>query len=527
MTGLINFTCHPHILKFSESLLPIALVLSLAGNTVIAQTAPSFGAASTFAILGAATVTNTGLTTVSGNVGVSPGTAITGFVEGPGKVINGSIYAATGIADITIPALAHAAAMQVYTTLAGETSANTVFYTPATDIGGLTLEPGIYSFPSSAFITGTLTLDDTGNPNAVFIFQIGSSLVTASSAKVVMKSGGQDPNVFWQVGSSATIGTYSDFRGNIIALASITMTTGATSDGKLFAMTGAVTLDTDKDGLVIDSDGDGVPDNLDDYPLDATMSFNNYSNAASGSATAGTAVAFEDSWPKKADFDMNDLVMVSSYNIITNAQNIVVKVVGNFSLTATGGSNKNAYGVEFPIPAADLDSLQGGTQEAGQTKAVVMLFSDMRAEVPHWNTDPGTDTSAVKKYTISFRVKNGPLLSVFGTDYNQFIFNYVGTSRREIHLPGNKPTTLADLSILGTFDDGSNPAAGIYYVSRDGLPFSLKFPLGYFDYPTEGTMITSAYLHFADWANSGGLLYTDWYSNLSTGYRNDAYIYHK
>ena len=112
------------------------------------------------------------------------------------------------------------------------------------DLGGLTLTPGVYCFSSSAQLTGTLTLNALGNPGAVWVFQIGSTLTTASGSSVVFINGGQPCGAFWQVGSSATLGTTTTFSGNILALASITLNTGATSAGGLFARTGAVTLDT-------------------------------------------------------------------------------------------------------------------------------------------------------------------------------------------------------------------------------------------------------------------------------------------
>jgi hypothetical protein len=112
------------------------------------------------------------------------------------------------------------------------------------DLGGLTLTPGIYFFSSSAFLTTTLTLDAEGDPNASFIFQIGSTLITSSSSSVTMINGGDPCDVFWQVGSSATLGTETSFVGSILALTSITMTTGAMLDGRALARNGAVTMDS-------------------------------------------------------------------------------------------------------------------------------------------------------------------------------------------------------------------------------------------------------------------------------------------
>jgi len=496
------------------------LFCAVLSHVASAQTAPSWGAAQSFAVLGSATVTNTGATVITGNIGVSPGSALTGFP--PGQMVGGGVF--TSGAASTAGA-AQVSSQAVYTNLVNQATTTDL---TGKDLGGMTLLPGVYNFSSSAGITGTLTLDDTGNPNAVFIFKMGSTLTTASYSKVVMKSGGKGANVFWQVGSSATIGTYSTFAGNIIATASVTMTTGATSTGRLFALNGAVTMDTNTAYAIAiqitDTDGDGVPDNMDDYPNDPSRAFNNYSSTG-----AGSTVAFEDQWPKQGDYDMNDIVVAYKYNVITNAQNIVVQVIGYYSLMATGGTIGSGFGVQFPIPSASVSGLTGGTLEAGQTQAVVVLFTDMRVQTQAWNTVPGAATLPPNTYTVSFNIANGPTLDVFGTDYNPFIFNY-GTgatpTRIEIHLPGKVPTTLADAGLFGTGDDNTNVAAGRYYLTKTGLPFAINIP-AVFNYPIEGSDITITYLHFADWAQSGGASYADWYSNLAAGYRNNALIYTK
>jgi outer membrane autotransporter protein len=200
--------------------------------SMAAQTVP-LGAAENFAILGGSTVTNTGPTIIDGNLGLSPGSSVTGFP--PGVVLNGAIHINDALAN-----QAHADAFTAYTKLAGETpTANLT----GMDLGGLTLTPGVYRFNSSAQLTGTLTLNNTGAPNAPFHFLIGSTLTTASNSLVVLL-GGPDQNIFWQVGSSATLGTGTRFVGSIVALTSITLTTGVTLDGRALAINGAVTLDT-------------------------------------------------------------------------------------------------------------------------------------------------------------------------------------------------------------------------------------------------------------------------------------------
>ena len=211
-------------------------VFVIAGSTVRAAHAPvGLGTADSFAVLGGQTVTNTGPTVVSGDLGVSPGSAVTGFP--PGTVTNGTIHAADAVA-----AQAQSDLTTAYTDAAGR--ACTADLT-GQDLGGLTLTDGTYCFSSSAQLTGTVTLDAQGVSSAVFIFQIGSTLTTASASSVNLINGAQACNVFWQVGSSANLGTTTTFLGSILALTSIALNTGATIvEGRALARNGAVTLDT-------------------------------------------------------------------------------------------------------------------------------------------------------------------------------------------------------------------------------------------------------------------------------------------
>jgi hypothetical protein len=218
-------------------------VLILSATSMIqnnAFAAPTLGSASNFAVLGGTTVTNTGATVIIGDLGVSsPGVACTGIVgcttTGLGTV-SGTIHVGDPAAND-----AHADAATAYGALVGATC--TTNEPAVADIGGQTLTPGVYCFPSSAAITGTLTLDGDG----VYIFKIGSTLVTAAAnSEVVLTNGATANNVFWAVGSSATLGTDSVLKGTVIAYTSITSTAGATVDGRLLAINGAVTLDTNQ-----------------------------------------------------------------------------------------------------------------------------------------------------------------------------------------------------------------------------------------------------------------------------------------
>lgn len=212
--------------------LGLAAFLCLA-SPVLAATAPPLGDAAGFAVLGGTTVTNTGNTTLNGDLGVSPGSSITGFPPG---IVVGTTHAADALA-----AAAQADVTTAYSNLASQPFDVDL---SGQDLGALTLTAGVYRFSTTAQLTGTLTLDAQGDPAAVFVFQIGSTLTTVSNASVLMINDGQNGNVFWQVGSSATLGTNTAFIGNILANASITLNTGAGISGRALAQGGAVTLDT-------------------------------------------------------------------------------------------------------------------------------------------------------------------------------------------------------------------------------------------------------------------------------------------
>jgi hypothetical protein len=221
---------------FALALVCTSSALIIAGPTrASAATAPvSLGSAANFAVLGASTVTNTGLTKVTGDLGLSPGTSVTGFP--PGQII-GALHVADAVAAQAKVDLAAA-----YADIVARPTTATV----PVELGSTTKTAGVYSSPAGTFgITGTLTLDAQGDPNAVFIFKTMSTLITASQSTVNLINGARSCNVFWQVGSSATLGTYSTLRGSVLALASTTVTTGVTVDGRTLARNAAVTLDTD------------------------------------------------------------------------------------------------------------------------------------------------------------------------------------------------------------------------------------------------------------------------------------------
>jgi hypothetical protein len=197
-----------------------------------AATAINLGAATPYAVVAGTTITNTGSTVITGDIGLSPGTSITGFPPG-------TVAGTTGAAD-AVSLAAQTSATAAFGVAAGETPFTTV---AGGTIGGTTLSPGVYETASAMQLTGPVTLNAGGDASAVFIFQAGSTLTTASASSVVLEGGAQACNVYWQVGSSATLGSATSFVGTILALASVTLNTGASVDGRLLAQTGAVTLD--------------------------------------------------------------------------------------------------------------------------------------------------------------------------------------------------------------------------------------------------------------------------------------------
>jgi len=221
----------------------LALALTASGLLLVTRSADAansptvpLATSANYAVLGGSAVTNTGPSVLNGSLGVSTGSSITGFPPGivipPGTTDQNNAAAAQAQADLT--------------TAYNDAAGRSVHATTTADLGNLTLQAGVYAGPSGGALqlTGPLTLDGANDPTSVFIFQAGSTLTTASASSVVLINGAQACNVFWQVGSSATLGTGTAFAGNILALTSITLNTGATVQGRALARNGAVTLDT-------------------------------------------------------------------------------------------------------------------------------------------------------------------------------------------------------------------------------------------------------------------------------------------
>ncbi len=221
-----------------KAIASLVLIVALAfAGSARAATSVGLGTATSFAVLAGAGVTNKEASVINGDLGTAPTPAVTGFGGAPNGTINGVIHPADPLA-----AQAQADLTTAYDNAAGQGPVNTL----ATELGGETLTPGVYDSESGTFgITGTLTLNGQGNPDAVFIFKTATTLISAPASQVSMINGAQSCHLFWQVGSSATLDTDSVFAGNILALESISLNSGVTVSGRLLARNASVTLIND------------------------------------------------------------------------------------------------------------------------------------------------------------------------------------------------------------------------------------------------------------------------------------------
>jgi len=288
-----------------------------------------------------------------------------------------------------------------------------------------------------------------------------------------------------------------------------------------------------------DLDCDGCTDNVDDYPLDPTRCFNNY-YPASGFGT----LAYEDLWPSKGDYDMNDVVVDYRFNTITDHNNMVVEIYGTFILKASGAYFQNGFG--FQIPTNNVDpatmtvtgyhlshsfvSLNSHGLENGQTKPTIIVFDDFFSLMPNPGCGIGINTTPGCAYIVPDTIRvhitfSSPTYMMSQTNienFNPFIF--VGLDRtHEVHLPDYVPTSLANPGFFGTYDDNTIPASNKYYKTINNLPWAINIYES-FAYPKEKVDIINTYNHFVDWVTSGGLLYQDWYMD-KPGYRNTSNIY--
>ncbi|NVN94758.1 MAG: LruC domain-containing protein [Bacteroidetes bacterium] len=293
-----------------------------------------------------------------------------------------------------------------------------------------------------------------------------------------------------------------------------------------------------------DSDGDGTSNSQDDYPSDATKSFNNYYP----SKTQFGTLAFEDLWPSKGDYDFNDVVVDYQYNYVTNASNYVLSIQATFIVKATGAGFLDGFGFQIPgllssavksvtgthLTETGFISTMSNGLEANQSKATIIVFDNAWknfTNITGVNPDGYSGINTVingrkgTPDTLNINILlNQPIkTSLLGAPpYNPFI---IANKQRgkEIHLADQAPTDLADRSLFGTSNDNSIPLTGRYYKTVNNLPWGLNI-VEKFNYPTEKSKIIQGYLKFAYWAQSSGSQYKDWYKS-SNGYRNASYIY--
>ena len=289
-----------------------------------------------------------------------------------------------------------------------------------------------------------------------------------------------------------------------------------------------------------DSDGDGVLDVLDAFPNDPKRAYVSYYPSKTGVAN----IAFEDNWPAKGDFDLNDLTVSYRYTFTSNAQNQIVDMQGEFTPVASGASFRNGFAVQLPVAASAVSSVTGQQNisnyisytstgvEAGQSKAVIVPFDNHEALLkntdgsPFVNVYPDRAKVAGKTATVMVTFASPIAASnLLVSAFNPFL---ISDLRRgyEIHLPGFAPTDKADTKLFGTFDDASVPGSSKYYLSKENYPWAINFG-GTYNYTIETQPVTQAYPHFGEWAKSGGTAYPDWYSNTAAGYRDMSKIYSK
>ncbi len=293
-------------------------------------------------------------------------------------------------------------------------------------------------------------------------------------------------------------------------------------------------------GTSSDQDGDGIPDTDDSYPKDPARAFDNF-HPASGYAT----LAFEDLWPGKGDYDFNDLVLDYRFRIITDAGNKVTEIAATFVIRAIGAGLRNGFGFQLPdgtVSQADMEAagiklteeyivLDPNGLESGQERPTVIVYDNVSNIMPSpggfgVNVQPGAPYVDPDTTVVSMLFKPGSYsINAIAIDrFNPFLI--VDMDRgKEIHLPDHAPTSLVNPAWFKTSEDDSDPASGRYYKTTTNLPWAIRIASD-FDYTVESAQITSAYLKFAPWAESGGNAFPDWYLD-TPGYRNNANIYQK
>ena len=379
------------------SLLVLAVMLVVPATSMAAPLPVDLGTASSFTLLAGSTITSTGPTAINGDVGVHPGNTFTLGV--PPATVNGAVHLGDAVA-----AQAKADLVTAYNDAAGRTPVATV----GTQLGGTTRTPGVYKSAAGDFqITGTLTLDAQGNPDAIFIFKTASTLVTATSSRVNLIHNAKASRVYWQVGSSATLGTNSHFEGNILAMASITATTGSTVNGRLLARSGAVTVDS-------------VTGTNPAFPATYGVTVIPATKAKFGKP--GTAV---------------------TYNLTVTNTGSVADI---FNATVAG----NAWPTLVPTPVGPL--------AAGASRAVTVTTS-----IPAGTLDGSTDAAHVTFTSAGDPSKSATSVLTTTSNSNLFAFYFAeGTTRtnfQEYLCMGNSGDHAASAQVTYMFTDGTTQDA--------------------------------------------------------------------
>ena len=454
-------------------------------------------------------VSNVGISDVTGDIGTNLG-AISGF--GTPSSLNGSIQNANSITS--------QAALDLNDIVAQITNTVTTNASHAAAFGAETLTPGVYAIAGASSIGGTLTLDAQGDTSAQFIFKIGGAFTTGAGATVVLINGASSENVFWLATGAVAMAASTTISGNIIANpGAVSMGDSGELNGRMLSTTGAVSLLNCKAFIPLPS-------------------------------FSGT-LAYEDLWPGKGDFDFNDMVVDYEFNIVKNNQEVVQNITATFVLNAFGASLHNGFGFTLPtVNPGDIVSVSGydvannstfsianNGLENGQSKATIIVFDDTYRIMPTTTGGTGANTDLAYGYNEPATVVVNIVFADNAITYDELNigsfnpFIIIGTTvngapgsrGKEIHLPNYEPSDLFDTSYFGQSNDDSSPAEGRYFISANNLPSAINIAEK-FDWVTESQDVTKAYNTFADWAQSSGSNYPDWYKD-AIGYRNISLIY--
>jgi LruC domain-containing protein len=287
----------------------------------------------------------------------------------------------------------------------------------------------------------------------------------------------------------------------------------------------------------VDADGDGVLNIDDDYPDDPLRAFDNF-YPASGFGS----LAFEDLWPSQGDYDFNDLILDYQFKTVTSSANLVAEIYATINIKAIGAGYKNGFGFQLNqnFPSANIQvsgyeltesyaNIGSNGTETGQAQTTIIVFdnaSKLLVSQGGFGVNVNPDNPWIAPYELTvlmdFSDATYTAAQIDIQNWNPFLIAN-GERGKEIHLADHQPTSLAESSYFGTFEDNTIPAEDIYYKTLNNLPWAIEFPVA-FDYPIEKHEISTAHLKFLGWAESAGVNFNDWYLDLP-GYRNPANVY--